>query len=568
MNTLPENKFLIGEEKFRHLLTQAPVLIALFNGPSFIVETINKTALEIWDKTYEQVINKPLFESSPELEDGLKGILNNIYTTGEPFIANEMSIQLKRTGKSDTVYFNSIYQPLRDLDNIIYGIILIGTEVTEAVNARKLIEASEKRFSNILSQSLMAIAIFKGPQMIVTFANEPMLTALGKGNAVLNKPLTEGVPELKGQIFPQLLADVYTTGVPFEAFETKAILVRKEISVDAYFNFVYQPYRDIDDTITGITVLATEVTEHVNAKKLIEESEHFNRMVLESSPDCLKILDMEGRIQYMNYNGLCQMEIDDFSTVKNQKWWTLWGSENEALVKASIDKALGGESAQFTAFCPTAKGTPKWWDVVISPVGKTGEKITQIISVSRDITEQKNAERKIADSEVQFRTLADSIPQLAWIANADGWIYWYNQRWYDYTGTTLKEMEGWGWGKVHHPDHIESVTELVKVAWQKGEAFEMTFPLRRNDGIYRWFLTRAYPVKDTRGNIERWVGTNTDITEQKSFTEELERKVKERTINLHIQNETFKQAEESSMQGSYSFNLTTGKLASTSYRVR
>jgi signal transduction histidine kinase len=76
-------------------------------------------------------------------------------------------------------------------------------------------------------------------------------------------------------------------------------------------------------------------------------------------------------------------------------------------------------------------------------------------------------------------------------------------------------MQGWGWEKVHHPDHIKKLVEFVKEAWKKDEAFEQTFPLRRHDGEYRWFITRAYPVKDANGNIERWIGTNTDIHEQK-----------------------------------------------------
>ncbi|MEO6489558.1 MAG: PAS domain S-box protein, partial [Ferruginibacter sp.] len=122
-------------------------------------------------------------------------------------------------------------------------------------------------------------------------------------------------------------------------------------------------------------------------------------------------------------------------------------------------------------------------------------------------------------------------------------------------------MEGWGWEKLLHPDHINLVMEFVKEAWKKDEVFELTFPLRRYDGEYCWFLTRAYPIKDSNGIIERWIGTNTDITQQKNFAEALETKVKERSYQLHIQNETFKQAEESSLQGSYSLNLTTGNLS-------
>ena len=263
----------IGEAKFLNLILQAPVLINTFIGPSFIVETINKTALEIWGKSYEQVINKPLFQILPELKDKVKTILTDVYTTGNPFIANEVAIQLKRAGKPDTAYFNTAYQPLRDLDNKIYGIITIGTEVTETVNARKQIEASEKLFSNILSQSLMAIAILKGPEMIVTFANEPIIAIWGKGTKVIGKSLMEVLPEIKDQVFPKLLKEVYSTGVHFATNEIKCIINRNGKAEECYFNLIYQPFRDIDESISGITILANEVTEYVLAKKQIEESE-------------------------------------------------------------------------------------------------------------------------------------------------------------------------------------------------------------------------------------------------------------------------------------------------------
>ena len=258
---------------FQNLISQAPVLITIFRGPTFIVESVNNKALEIWDKTYEEVIGKPLFELSPETEDGLVNIFNNIYNTGEPFVVNEKMVQLVRKGKPDTAYFNSVYQPLRDSDNKIYGIISIGTEITEAVNARKQTEASEKRFSNILSQSLIAIAILKGREMIITSANEAIIAIWGKGNDIIGKSLLDVLPEIKDQVFPDLLQHVYTTGEHFVTNEIKCILLRNEKEEECYFNLVYQPYRDVDDTITGITVLATEITEYVLAKKQIEENE-------------------------------------------------------------------------------------------------------------------------------------------------------------------------------------------------------------------------------------------------------------------------------------------------------
>ena len=99
------------------------------------------------------------------------------------------------------------------------------------------------------------------------------------------------------------------------------------------------------------------------------------------------------------------------------------------------------------------------------------------------------------------------------MADAQGWIYWYSRRWFDYTGTTLEEMQGWGWKQVHHPDHVERVVQRIQQSWDSGEAWEDTFPLRGKDGEYRWFLSRALPICDADGQIVRWFGTNTDITD-------------------------------------------------------
>ena len=132
----------------------------------------------------------------------------------------------------------------------------------------------------------------------------------------------------------------------------------------------------------------------------------------------------------------------------------------------------------------------------------------------RDVTRQRRIEKEIKQSEEKFRTLSNSISQLAWMADGDGWIYWYNERWYNYTGTTLEEMQGWGWQKVHHPAHVDRVIAYAKEAWQKDKPYELTFPLRRYDGEYRWFLTRVYPVKNEEGKVVQWIGTNTDINQQ------------------------------------------------------
>ena len=120
----------------------------------------------------------------------------------------------------------------------------------------------------------------------------------------------------------------------------------------------------------------------------------------------------------------------------------------------------------------------------------------------------------LAESEARFRAIADSIPQLAWMADDSGSIYWFNQRWFEYTGTTLENMRGWAWQTVHHPDHVGRVTEKFRQAIADGVPWEDTFPLRARDGSWRWFLSRALPVRDPATSSVSWFGTNTDITER------------------------------------------------------
>jgi PAS domain S-box-containing protein len=171
--------------------------------------------------------------------------------------------------------------------------------------------------------------------------------------------------------------------------------------------------------------------------------------------------------------------------------------------------------------------------------GEPGGAPDTVVEVNTDVTARRRAEAALRESEARFRMMADSIPQLAWMAQADGWIYWYNRRWYDFTGTTLEEMEGWGWRRVHHPEHIDRVVERFRRSLASGEPWEDTFPLRGRDGGYRWFLSRALPVRDAEGRVAMWFGTNTDITERleaeaevRRLSATLERRVEERTRQL------------------------------------
>ncbi len=124
---------------------------------------------------------------------------------------------------------------------------------------------------------------------------------------------------------------------------------------------------------------------------------------------------------------------------------------------------------------------------------------------------EREAEGRLAESERQFHTLADAIPTLAWTADADGYIDWYNRQWYEYTGSSPAEMEGWGWTALHDPAVLPEVLERWQASIRSGAPFEMTFPLRGADGRYCRFLTRVTPVRDADDRVIRWFGTNTDV---------------------------------------------------------
>jgi len=143
-------------------------------------------------------------------------------------------------------------------------------------------------------------------------------------------------------------------------------------------------------------------------------------------------------------------------------------------------------------------------------------------------------ERLLAEGEKQFQLLADLVQQLMWLANPDGWIYWYNKRCYDYSGATPEQIVGWGWQAVLDPDALPAVMEGWTRSIATCEPFEMVFPLKAADASFHPFLTRVQPLKDDQGRVLRWFGTNTDISEQKRAEERLQLLLNE--LNHRVKN--------------------------------
>lgn len=290
---------------------------------------------------------------------------------------------------------------------------LVASHVATAISGaqaledeRRVVETERERLYTHFLQAPFAVAVFRGENLVVEFANPVALSVWGKTQALVGGPLLQGFPELVGQPFVELLKGVLRTGIPYEGKGALARLPRGPggSQTNIYFNFVYSPLRGRDGAVEGVLVAGFEVTAEVGARRELEEAQ-----------------------------------------------WLL-------------------------------------------------------------------------------RSVIDNVPELAWTARPDGHIDFYNQRWYDYTGTTPEQMEGWGWRSVHDAAMQPSVEANWFGSLATGKPFEMEFPLRAADGSFHWFLCRARALKDAEGKIVRWFGTNTNIDErvqllasEKAAREEAER---------------------------------------------
>jgi PAS domain S-box-containing protein len=254
----------------------------------------------------------------------------------------------------------------------------------------------------------------------------------------------------------------------------------------------------------------------------------YNRLLLESTGEGIYGVDLDGRCTFLNTAGGRMIGIDPAAAVGRRMHdlthhhhpdGTPYPAEECPIYRAFTD-GQGCRVADEVFF--RADGTSFAVEYTSSPIRSDGH-IEGAVVTFTDVTQRKADERALAETSERFRDLADNIPQLAWMANGGGQIFWYNQRWFDYTGATPDEMKGSGWRAPHHPDHVEAVSAKFAVAIRAGAAWEDTFPLRGADGQYRWFLSRAVPIRDARGDVVRWFGTNTDVTAAREVEEALRR---------------------------------------------
>ena len=278
-------------------------------------------------------------------------------------------------------------------------------------------------------------------------------------------------------------------------------------------------------SIITLRALAGDGGDEVEAG--IDES--LDKAMLASS-DCVFTLKANGRVSDLNAAAASTFGFTPAEVIGRRFEDAALSERSRTLLGDRIAAALNNDAA---ALCSRIDVDARRADGSLFPVELTLFRAVtsggpMLMVHLRDISARRREQQLARQSEARFLTMVNGLPQLSWMAQADGAIIWYNQRWYDYTGRTFADMEGWGWKDVHHPDHVDRVERRLRHSFETGEPWEDTFPLRAVDGGYGWFLSRAMPIRDLpdedhpEGRILGWLGTNTDITAIRDAEQKLE----------------------------------------------
>ena len=320
------------------------------------------------------------------------------------------------------------------------------------------------------------------------------------------------------------------------------------------------PIRDLDGRSIGVVLVFRDVTEEHAAELALRVSEAYNRSVVESSPDCLKILSLDARLLYMTPSGCRLMEVDDFCILENAEWLPFWKGDDQVAARAAVEAARAGGRGQFQGFCPTAKGTPKWWEVTITPILGVSGQPEKLLTVSRDITGRRRTEQVLAD----FKAALDEHAIVA-ITDVSGKITYVNDKFCAISKYSRAELLGQDHRIVNSKHHPK---EFIRELWETisgGRVWKGAIKNHAKDGSFYWVDTTIVPFLGADGKPAQYIAIRTDITESKRAEEEthsfnigLERLVGLRTFEVRESEERLNLAIRVAALGMWDVNTVSG----------
>jgi PAS domain S-box-containing protein len=398
-----------SESRFRLAIEQSPVAMGMLKGPGLIIETANDPLLEIWGKD-RSVIGLPLLQGLPELIDQpFPALLQEVMQTARPHYGYDALARLVRNGVLGNYYFNFVYAPYYE-NGVVAGVQVVANEVTAQVLAKKELQDSEARFRNLVSDAPVATAIYSGRGMLISLANDAMLNLWGKGPEVIGKYLHEGLPELEGQPFLQLLDDVFTTGKEYSAKEARADLVVDGRLQTFYFNFTYRPLHDASGNIYAILNMAVDVTDSVISRQKLAGAEERVRLAAEGTGLGTWDLDLVSRhiIYSPNLNEIFGWQPGHLMTHADMRS-QIHPDDIHTVVEPAFELALRSGIYDYEARVIRPDASIKWIKTQGRIIYARDGKPMRMVGTMTDITVEKNARIALEESEERYRKLATEL---------------------------------------------------------------------------------------------------------------------------------------------------------------
>lgn len=505
------------------LMLHSPTPLFIWWGKDEMLNFYNDAYIPILGGRHPEALGASAPDIWPEIIDELAPLVDAVFSKGESVYKKNQRLVLNRSSEDEETYFTFSYSPLIDDAGSVSGLFCTVLETTEEVLALQKLQESEQRFRHLADTAPMYIAMADESGDAVYF-NRPWLEFTGKkleemkGLGWLSVLHPEDAPK-----FEKDFLDAFTEHIPI----SKEYRFRRADGEYRWMLAIGAPRFTPDGHFMGYFGTYTDFHELKQAQFALQASEERFRTLIEKSADAVQLVTAKGEIIYSsdsikNVLGYAPEEIahhgvDPYLHPKDREYFY-------KQFKKLVDTPNGQIVLQYRV--KHRDGSWAWVETVGVNHLQTPN-INALVGNFRNITEQKLSEEKLRRSEERFRVLAENIPNLAWMARADGTIYWYNSRWYEYTGTTPTQMKDKGWQRFHDPKYLPTVIKGLRRSFKTGEAFEMVFPLKGADKVFKPFLTRMVPVLSQDGTVEQWIGTNTDISEQLKI-----KRVEERTKEL------------------------------------
>jgi PAS domain S-box-containing protein len=373
------------------LSSQQPMFVLW--GPDYIA-LYNDGYADICGNRHPASLAKPFALLWHDIWTIVEPMVKRVYA-GESIHMDDIQFVMTRHGYPEETHFSFFYTPLRDETGEIGGLYCACTETTKQVMLQRELDLERALLGQIFEQAPSFIARLDGPEHRFTLVNPAFMALIGQRD-VIGKTVLDAIPEVDGQGYLDLLDGVLRTGqaTRLNAAQIQVQRVKDGPLENRYVDFVYQPIRNAAGDVSGVFVEGVDVTDRVNALQSLQASEQFLQSVIAASPDCIKVLDLDGRLEYLSDGGRLVLEVPVGETLIGRNWQDLWDKAEKANIITAVTSANSGQPSRFSAYANTFAGNRRYWDVRVAPMLDTSGTPVRILAVSRDLTYLKQIEEE------------------------------------------------------------------------------------------------------------------------------------------------------------------------------